>query len=336
MKTRQCLSAGNLWECGDCSGFEREDGGALLLSQKTERGIYISDVYDSGQEKTEWNRLLLDISAGTIFCVHVYLFDNEWERDYLKGAGDIGQKAAYILERAQYVSHYREVLLYGEKKKAGRFAAMCVELFSGNTVRADVFYGYALSFPRENFSKYLPTVYQDNEQLERYMAVLQSIYLQLEEKIDLIPRELDYEYCEEAQVRKLAAFLGYGELAETAGAKALRTLLQYGVRLPQSKGTKQYYEIMGTILSGQKAVLAEEKEAHRCLLLIKGRPEEEGERCLEWLRKQTPLGVQMDITFLHRTARLDGQYFLDVTAGVYEKEWELLVQGTPTEDLILL
>ncbi len=331
--TKQCLSGKYLWKCGRQSGFACQERGSLVLDQESGRGIFISRVYDSGMPETEWNRLILDMSGGAVFQVDVYVFEEEGERDRLEqweGVAGIPEQHAYLRKRAQYSSHYREMLLYGKKQGVGRFAVVALEILNpgkgeGGTKREHgmpgiVLSGYALSFPKESFTRYLPSLYRGNLQLERFLAVQQSVYLDLEHRIDGIARELDYERCEGRQAERLAKWMGWGGLADMVGEDVLRKLLAGGISLIRRKGTRSYYEELTKILTGQDAILLEEPGKRECMLLVKGKPSKSGEKCLKWLCRNVPIGIHMTIVILHRTDRLDVQCFLDVTSFLSEYE----------------
>lgn len=335
MKIKHCLSSKKLWECGTQQGFRQKDSGELLLQETEKQGVFVSGCYDSGTKDGEWNRLLLSVSAGAVFAAYVYLFNGEDEKQKISDMS-IMEKYEYLKRHAQCTSQYRDSLLYGNRMQKGRYAQLCVEMFQPMGKAEAVLEGFALSFPREDFTRYLPAIYRNNELISRYMAVLQSVYLELEQKIDRIAWELDYAYCKKENLIRLAGLMGYGDIAETADEEMLRKLLEKGVFLSCRKGTKPYFETLACILSGKAAVLVEEKEKKRCRLLIKGEPGKDREACLEKLKSRAPLGVELTIEVLRRTDRLNDSFFLDHTAALSGKEWELLEQGTWLEDLTML
>lgn len=344
--TKQCLSARNLTQCGNHANFLQEGRGGLVLEDIRRAGIFVSRTYDSGQAGTEWNLLMLDVGPNVMPRAYVYLFDDYGEAREVDGQADAGKQLDMIKSRAQYTSSYREMLLYGEVSGKGRYARVAVEILAevkqegmseGPVMpRKPVFGGYALSFPKEGFARYLPAVYGGNIQLDRFLAVQQSLYLELEQRIDGIAGELDYEFCGREQAARLAGWLGWGSLAKTAEEDIVKELLGTGLSLLCRKGTKEYYEKLAEILTGREARVMEDGEPGGCSLLIKGRPPKGRERYLEWIRDNVPLGVKMEIVILHRTARLDGSFFLDHTSCLAECESELTEGGISADDMLLL
>ncbi len=326
-----CYSNADLLNCGRQDGL-RHTGEGLAVEREGQSGIYVSRIYDSGREGTQWNQLCLDIGKGVLLQVYVWLFDRMEESEEGLCQEDVRQWFTGKKASAQYHSEYRNVLLFGHGR--GRYARIAIEILSGSETGA-VFRGYDLSFPKESFTQYLPAVYQNHIQLERYLAVLQNIYLELEEEVDKLPERLDHALCSRRQAVRLAGWLGWGELAWQVEKDTLRKLLQTGTALTGKKGTCAYYVGMAEILTGQKAVMIEEPEKCRAVVFILEQPENGRERHLEWLRKNVPIGIEIDFIILHKTDRLDGQYFLDRTSCLSEYESELTESGCPIENLRL-
>ncbi|MDE6701666.1 MAG: hypothetical protein K2K10_11770 [Acetatifactor sp.] len=332
---KQCLSDEYLSRCGFQKGFVQEKEGKLKLPVKGGEGIFVSQTYDSGEKQTQWNRIVLDISYNAVFHAYVWLFDDRREGERADAIVDMEERFDYIKERAQYDSNYRDQLLYGHDEGMGRYAKLAVKI-TPEGEKDVVFKGYAMSFPKESFVAYLPVIYRNNLQLERFLAVYQNIYLELEEKIDALAKELDYECCSYKQAVRLAEWMGWGELADRVDERTLRELLREGISLAGRKGTCGYYTRLAEILWNQKAIMLEEPDRRRATVLIKGRPKDGWEACLEWMKRTAPIGVSIDFVFLHRTDRLDGQYFLDVTACLSRYESELCEGGVCIDSLKLL
>lgn len=332
---KRCLSAKYLCRCGAQRGFKEDKEGFLILSKRGTKGVFVSQTYDSGERQTQWDRMVLDISHNAVFHAYVWLFDDRREGDRADAVRNVEARFGYVRDRAQYDSNYRDQLLFGGKDGAGRYAKLAVTIDMEGE-KDVVFTGYAMSFPKESFASYLPVIYQNNLQLERFLAVHQNIYLALEEKIDNLAGALDYECCNFQEAVRLAQWMGWGELAELLDERTLRRLLREGVFLAGRKGTCQYYTRLAEILWDQEAIMLEEPDKRRAMVLIKGRPKDGWESCMEWIKSTTPIGIRIDFVFLHRTDRLDGQCFLDVTACLSRYESELCEGGVCIDSLKLL
>ncbi len=327
-----CYSGINLLHCGCQEGFW-ESGGALTVGKGDISGIFVSRIYDSGREGTQWNRIRLDAGPDAAVEVYVWLSDRreEYEEEFLQENPREWLRAHKGL--MQYHSDYRNMLLYGHG--CGRYARAAVEIQPGDGGDT-VFRGYDLSFPKESFAEYLPEIYQNQLPLDRFLALQQYMYLQLEENVDNLAERLDYELCSRKQAVRLAGWMGWGELARHVEKDILRELLKTGVSLSEKKGTCEYYVKMTEILTGQKAVIVEEPEACRARVLVLGKPENGRERHLEWLKRNVPIGISIEFVILDKTDRLDGQYFLNYSSYVSEYESELSEEGCPMERMRLL
>lgn len=333
---KQCLSGKELSGCGASQGFLRRESGELYLRGNSSQGYYVSRIYDSGARGTQWNRLMLDIGRNAAIQSYVWVFDRREEGERADGKKTVKEQYDYVKECAQYRSDYREMLLYGKERGCGRFARLAVRIYPGGGGGHIVFRGFSLSFPKESFTGYLPELYRENGQLERFLAVQQSIYLALEAYIDGLGEKLDHVNCGREQVKRLARWMGWGELAEQADEKTLRRLLGTGISLQNRKGTCSYYTELTEILTGEKAFLVEEPEICRATVLVRRKPEAGKEKLLDWLRGNVPMGMDVRFMVLDKTDRLDGLFFLDVTAALSPYESELIPGGVGIDGIVLL
>lgn len=327
-----CLSDRSLLRCGWQLGFQQTSGG-LRVQQSQASAYFVSRTYDSGREGTEWNHLLLDIGRDAVLELYVWLFDRMDEEVEQCQCTNVRQCFGLIKKNAQYSSNYRNMLLYGNG--GGRYARLAVKVLRSKEKNV-LFRGYDLSFPKESFTRYLPAIYRDNSQLERFLAVHQNLYLELEKAVDDLAEKLDPELCMKRQAVRLARWIGWGDLAKQVDEDTLRELLRRGISLAGRKGTCGYYVEMAGILTGKDAFMIEEPEEGRAMVLIREQPENGRERYLDWLRKNVPIGIQIDFVVLHRTDRLDGPCFLDHTACLSEYESVLAAGGSPLDSLKLL
>lgn len=330
----KCLSSRNLSRCGVQTGFELEINGRLCVKEKEASAVFVSRTYDSGKDRMEWGRSILETSGSVVLQQFVWLFDEKQEGDALDLMEDVRQQFSHIQQYAQYHSNYHEMPIYGRPRGRGRFAKLAVEFFPGKETGR--FIGYALSFPKESFTKYLPRIYRENADLENFLAVQQSIYLEMEEKIDSFSSELDYELCGKKQVEQLLSWMGFGELAAGMETETARTLLRTGISFISRKGTCEYYIKLTEILTGKKAVMVEEADKGRATVIVLGQPERGREKYLGWLRENTPLFARMEFVVLGRTERVDKLCFLDINAYISETEAEIAKEGVCIDRLVLL
>lgn len=330
----KCLSGRRLLSCGVQSGFREENEQGLSIRAGETSAVFVSRTYDSGQSRMEWGRALLQISHDVVPQVYVWLFEDRQEGEEVDRLGDAREQFRRVKECAQYYSDYREMALYGAEHGRGRFAKLAVEIFPEEG--CGYLTGYSLSFPKESFTRYLPELYRNNVQLERFLAVQESIYLELEEEIDRLEEELDYESCSRKQAERLLTWMGWGDLARRLPDETVRELLRTGISLTSRKGTCEYYVKLTEILTGKRAVMIEEPERGKAVVLVLEKPEDKREVHLDWLRQNVPLFARIDFVILDRTQRLDGRFFLDRNAFLSERETELSVGGVCIDRLVLL
>jgi len=322
--------------CGMHKGFTMRDDGSLQLTKGAPLGVYVSRIYDSGRKETQWDRVMLRISGHAMIHVHVWLFDESpKEQD-----NSLECQFNDVQINAQYHSHYRQMLLFGHGE--GRFARFAVEILPEEEKADILFESYWLTFPKESFTRYLPAIYRDNPELERFLAVHQSIYLEMEQKIDGIAGNLDYEYCGFEELVMLAMWMGWGELAQllewrkAADREILRKLLRTGTSLISRKGTCGYYREIVRILLDRRAVVIEEPDNRKAVVLILGKPEKGREKLLGWMERNVPIGMDVEFIVMQKTAVLDSQYFLDFTSYLSKYESELMEGGVDIDSLRLL
>lgn len=229
----------------------------ILLSKKNgENGVYISGAFDSGQAETVWHRLRIDmeIPGGAIVNVRVYASDsadvivpspvgegklktdiNKYVRDK---SIDINRKIDMLdyIGSKKYVN-LDDLLMFGFK---GRYLWLCLEIINYEKQRVKI-KSVKIEFPRVSFVDYLPEIYRENEKddsfLARYLGIFQSVYIDLEDRIDNTPVHFDAEKTSKDFLNWMADWLSVKN-ASIWGEKKLRTLIKESVSIYKMKGTK--------------------------------------------------------------------------------------------------
>ncbi|MEG1774693.1 MAG: phage tail protein, partial [Oscillospiraceae bacterium] len=102
--------------------------------------------------------------------------------------------------------------------------------------------GIRLEFPCESFTRYFPEVYQQSPFFDRYIAVFQSMLLDLEEKVAEVPQLLDYQSAPDAQVEELASWLGIENRTGLFSTEQLRRIIAHIDLFQGQKGTRRALE----------------------------------------------------------------------------------------------
>lgn len=229
----------------------------ILLSKKNgENGVYISGAFDSGQAETVWHRLRIDmeIPGGAIVNIRIYASDsadvivpspvgegklktdiNKYVRDK---SIDINRKIDMLdyIGSKKYVN-LDDLLMFGFK---GRYLWLCLEIINYEKQRVKI-KSVKIEFPRVSFVDYLPEIYRENEKddsfLARYLGIFQSVYIDLEDRIDNTPVHFDAEKTSKDFLNWMADWLSVKN-ASIWGEKKLRTLIKESVSIYKMKGTK--------------------------------------------------------------------------------------------------
>ncbi len=230
----------------------------LISSNKSgENGVYISQSFDSLQTETVWHRLRLDadIPASAIYKLRVYSSDTTEImipvpgtkgrsavdiNDYIFNPDiDINRKIDMFADiGAEIYENPTDILLYGLK---GRYLWVCLEIINYEQEELSI-KSMKIEFPQISFVNYLPEIYRENEEknsfLARFVGIFQSMYVDLEDKIDYTPLKFDTDRTTKDFLNWMADWLSIKD-ASIWGEKRLRQLIKEAVKIYKMKGTKR-------------------------------------------------------------------------------------------------
>lgn len=230
----------------------------LISSNKSgENGVYISQSFDSLQTETVWHRLRLDVEAlpSTIYKIKVYAGDTAEIMIPMPGTKgrsqvdineyitdpdiDINRKIDMFDDiGAEVYENPKDILLYGLK---GRYLWVCLEIINYEQEALSI-KSMKIEFPQVSFIDYLPEIYRESEDknsfLARFVGIFQSIYVDLEDKIDYTPLKFDTDRTTKDFLNWIADWLSIKD-ASIWGEKRLRQLIKEAVKIYKIKGTKR-------------------------------------------------------------------------------------------------
>lgn len=270
---------------GDWTGQGLEDGLETLPGGLTLRdggkGVYTSFALDTLEGETVWHRMRMSaqIPGNASLRLLFYCSDSRLvppDRGLPRGltlddwlaAPDTSpaDRENFFLTCAQQVCEGQEdALLYGLK---GRYLWVCLILlnYGGQELLVR---SLKLEFPRMAFIDYLPQVYrgQDsvNSFLARFLSVFQSVYVDLEDDMDLAPIRFDPAAAPPEFLRWLAQGLAVSD-SFLWSEEQLRKLLHRVVRLYQWKGTRAALCEVVELYTGRRPWVVEQFEAADCEL----------------------------------------------------------------------
>ena len=259
---------------GVADGLSAESGGLAL--QKAGKGVYVSFALDTLEKETVWHRLRVtaDIPGNTLLRLYLYCSDDDslpagfGPPDEERRLDDwLADPAVTAEEREQFFMTFsqricegpQDLLLYDLR---GRYLWFCLVFFSygGETLSVS---STQLDFPRIALIDYLPQVYRGAESvnsfLARFISVFQSVYVDLEEDIDLAPTRFDPAVAPPEFLYWLADGLAVSDCFLWTEQK-LRELMQSAVRLYRIKGTKPALQEVIQLYTGQKPLIIEQFE----------------------------------------------------------------------------
>lgn len=237
----------------------------VALSDPLESGYYITPMFDTMDPGSSYNRLVVDaesagvkveILVGATDYGSVFIDDKEvsLENYFADGRVPYEEKAAALraLSSVRAVNE-RDILLH---ELAGRYVWVMVAVFPMGE-GSFVLNGLRLEFPKYSFTEYFPEIYQDNVFFDKFIAVFQSMYLDVERRVDDIPRLLDYETTPEENVAYLADWLGIDNPGGVYTDGQLRKLIRDNDIYQGAKGTRAALEKIIEMTTGIRPRIVE-------------------------------------------------------------------------------
>ena len=227
---------------GCVQGFKADD--ALSLHLENPAGGAWFAAFDTQDEESTYNRLVVDGDFSGV------------KLEILAAVAPAAptEKMAMLMTLA----HVREVnrpdiLLHD---LVGRWIFLCVAVVPQDGGNA-VLRGVHLEFPRYSFTQYFPEIYQQDDFFRRYIAIFQSLYLDLEHRVEEIPLMLDYTCAPDEQVEALAAWLGIDTAGGIFGPEQMRILIKESALYQGGKGTRSALEGVVELACGVRPRIVE-------------------------------------------------------------------------------
>lgn len=295
-----------------------EDKKHLFLNEENLEGIYVSDVFDSGRHSMEWNELHLDMEGRYEVDVTVWIFNDEgYQKRYEKLT--LRERYDFIMKHGGNY-HATDVLLYDQKDmpQKGRFA--CFAFHIQKAKHDDViFYGYELSYPALKFTSYLPSVYQDNAQLEAYLSIFKGMYLSLEKQIDEGYRQLDFKTCDKEQIEKLLQWIGLERFCQYTTPEKLRDFHALYQRLLPIKDSLAYFQSLMHYLFSMDFVIRQQEDE---VWIYMPMPDKETAMHIDqFLAQELPLYITYHVEFT-QDALMDQNAYCNITSLINTNEKE--------------
>ncbi len=250
----------------------KADGNTLSFSGGVESGVgrYLSRVFDSGENGMTWHRMVINAenSSSGDFRVTVYAAD-ETE---IKYNGE--KRTIQEIFRDNEISFDLKCEIFSpfEKKKisgacdillhdvSGQYLWFLLEVYSRSDVPAAI-KDIMIYLPANTWIDYLPQIYRRSDKngrfLERFLAVFQTMYEELDLEISEISRHFDPECAKSSFLLWLADWLDISDSYLWPEDK-LRKLLLRAISLYRIRGTKESLSQIIELYTGEKPYIIEE------------------------------------------------------------------------------
>lgn len=246
--------------------------GAMILDQ-----YYFSGVFDSLNSRTGWYKLVSDFVLPVNAYMKITFFNTDskeivsdgrvcYIEDVINSDMDYEQKCSVLYGiRKKTVPMEKEILLTEFKKRYLFF------LLEGTVTdkQAPKLYSMKLFYQPYMWTAQLPEMFgTKNDFLERYLAIFQSLYEDMEERIENAPRNYSAECADYDFLKWLSGWYCL-EHPEIWNEGQLRYLVGNAARIFNRIGTKQVIEEVCWLYLGEKPEIVEYYQSldadYRCL-----------------------------------------------------------------------
>ena len=224
-------------------------GGGLFFSldKKTGVGSFMTRIFDSGEYDSSWHRLVIGASGCEKEDLKVTVYAAE--KNEVSFGGDtmtlyelfeddrltLSQKTdAFACFTAKRVSGASDILLHEVR---GRYLWVLIEQYSSGGSPAGLS-DIMIYLPAVSWIDYLPQIYRssdgDTHFLERYLAVFQTVYEELDAEIAGMSRRFDPESTDDELLEWLASWLDISDTDMERG-KAQTSPSQCGAAVPHKR-----------------------------------------------------------------------------------------------------
>lgn len=250
----------------------------MLISQNKngENGVYIAGPFDSMEFETVWHRLRInvDLPSGAVYKLRIYASDRPEVlvpskesrglgrinlNEYLSNDKiDVHRKVDLFDDiGAKCYKNPNDVILYDFK---GKYLWICLEFINYDQKPIKVS-SIKIEFPKVSFIDYLPEIYKEEENnskfLERFIGIFQSIYVDLEDKIDYTAIKYDVDRTTKDFLSWIGDWLSIKN-ASIWSEEKLRKLIKEAIKIYKMKGTKRAVAKMVKEYLGIEPIIVEQ------------------------------------------------------------------------------
>lgn len=231
-------------------------------------GVLLTGSFDSLEAGTRWHKVVFDADVPPECQIviryrasdsqQVVLGDSVAELDALTSA-DLADNpnlnAALEASFSEQVVSAPDALIEAQ----GRYLWLLVRVVGGRSASPSL-QRLRVHYPRASYVDFLPAVYQEDPSskdfLERFLAILQTLSSNLDERIDKVSQFFDADIAPPDMIRWLPTWLGFTP-DETWEDDQLRDLIRALPELNRLRGTRRGIEWMIQLYTGQIPLIVE-------------------------------------------------------------------------------
>ena len=297
---------------------------------------------DSARADCPWGRLSLSCSLGpeTMLTIRAFASDQNVVRrgdelveiDHLLTDPQVPRREKerlFLLADGMEHSGAKDVLLTGQN---GRWLWLWLEVTGEEPCTLEDMRVYV---PGDHFFRTFPQVYQaGNDFFQRYISVFSTMYQELQEDINDLPKLLDVDTAPEKLLPVFASWLGLETDETLFSPEELRMLIKAAPELMARKGTRWAVEqvvklfVEGLVYVVERNLLAPTREGREELygttpydftVMLSCRQDEKLRQRLKFLVDQfRPVRSRCRIVFLEECGGLDAFTYLDINGSVLQ------------------
>ena len=358
MGDRKYRIRNNRWEKALSEGFEFLDDNSIRTITETKDGapIHAHTVFlkplDSAIPDSEWGRISVKAEHGSDTAFYIYALALDEDTPGKPSAADLeafledpdedrAVKLRVFMEQGALRSVNRQdMLLYSQN---GRFLFLIIDVIGDGTATLSDFTVYMQG---DNFMQTFPEVYRErNSFFHRWMSVYSTMYNDLQDQIDNLPKLLNVDTCPAELLPAYASWLGIDISGGFLPEEICRQLVRDGYQLSRRKGTRWALErIIEIVLECEVDVLEHNTMRGYLLsdgaqlppnlreggvldvtILVHGQIKETLRHQLVFLLDQfKPVRSRLHLVQLDKNATVDGNSYLDMNATIPEGQMPVL------------
>lgn len=259
------LNGGNGFKRGYENGITT-DADKITLEANCQTGVFYTSVLDSRERLMVWHRLVTDgIFGEASVAVTAYASDTLYPEHGMDSIGEIIRQTSLTQKQKDEIFQaYRKADFYEPKdvllhQVTGRYLWLKIVLKTQGEWVPKV-KRIRIYFPKHTWLSYLPEIYQEDREsasfLERYLGIFQSLYDDMTEKIDQIPRLFDPVMEDACLLNELTDWFSL-EHRNLWNKEQLSWLVQNADRISQTRGTVSCLKELVRLHTGKEPCVVE-------------------------------------------------------------------------------